>query len=226
MRNKFLKELKVLLVEDEERLSKLFQNAIGDCFRKFYIAKDGVDGLDKFHTFKPDIIITDIMMPKQTGLEMAEKIRASDKNIPIIILSAYSETDKFLNAIDIGVVKYFIKPYDPDELLDYIISLEDKLESKTIYLNDIFLYNKSTNTLYKNQRFIALSKKEILFMQLLIQEKQNDNYLVSEELMIEKLWNEEVSKERIRTFIKRLREKTSKDLIVNVKGQGYKLPLS
>jgi len=63
-------------------------------------------------------------------------------------------------------------------------------------------------------------------MQLLIQEKQNDNYLVSEELIIKKLWNEEVSKERIRTFIKRLREKTSKDLIVNVKGQGYKLLLS
>lgn len=226
MHNRFLKELKVLLVEDEERLSQLFQNAIGDYFRKFYIAKDGVEGLDKFHTLKPDIIITDIMMPRQTGLEMAEKIRESDKNIPIIILSAYSETDKFLNAIDIGVVKYFIKPYDPDELLDYISSLEDKFESKLIPLSDIFFYNKSTNALYKNRRFIALSKKEIEFMQLLIEEKHNGNYLLKNELIIKKLWDEDATKERLRTFIKRLREKTSKDLILNVKGQGYKLPMS
>lgn len=226
MHNRFLKELKVLLVEDEERLSQLLQNAIGDYFHKFYIAKDGVDGLDKFHTLKPDIVITDIMMPRLTGLEMAEKIRVINKTIPIIILSAYSETDKFLNAIDVGVVKYFIKPFDPDELLDYISSLEDKFESKLIPLSNIFFYNKHTNSLYKNRRFVALSKKEIEFMRLLIEQKQNGNYLLAEELTIKKLWGEDATKERFRTFIKRLREKTSKDLIINIKGQGYRLPLS
>ena len=120
MSNKILKGLKVLLVEDEDKLASLLKNAIGDSFYSFTIAKDGQEGLEKFLSITPDIIITDIMMPNLTGLEMAKEIRKVDENIPIIILSAFSESDKFLDAIDIGVVKYFIKPFDPDELLDYI----------------------------------------------------------------------------------------------------------
>ncbi|SMP87733.1 DNA-binding response regulator, OmpR family, contains REC and winged-helix (wHTH) domain [Epsilonproteobacteria bacterium SCGC AD-308-P11] len=226
MRNKFLKELKVLLVEDEERLANLFKSAIGDNFYKFYIANNGKDGLEKFYTLKPDLIITDITMPHLNGLDMAKEIRLRDKTIPIIILSAYSETDKFLDAIDIGVVKYFIKPYDPDELLDYISSIEDKFSDRTVVLEDEFSFNKSTNTLYKNGRYIALSKKENEFIQLLLQENLNGRLTVGDEMIKEKLWQEEeVSDERIRTFIKRLRAKTSKNLIVNVKGHGYQLPM-
>lgn len=225
MRNKFLKELKVLLVEDEEKLANLLTGAIGDSFYKFYVASNGREGLEKFHALKPDVIITDIMMPHLTGLEMAKEIRRENQKIPIIILSAHSETDKFLNAIDVGVVKYFIKPYDPDELLDYISSIGNKLEDKIIDLDKNFSFNKSTNTLYKNSRYVALTKKEIEFMRLILEHNQNGKYILSDEMIKEKLWEEDVSKDRIRTFIKRLREKTSKELIVNVKGYGYQLPM-
>ena len=104
MRSKFLKELKVLLVEDEERLASLLKNAIGDSFYSFSVANDGEEGLQKFKELSPDIVITDIMMPKMTGLEMAKEIKKIDASMPIIILSAFSESDKFLDAIDIGVV--------------------------------------------------------------------------------------------------------------------------
>lgn len=223
MKNKFLKELKVLLVEDEGGMANLLKSAIGDSFSKFYIANNGKEGLEKFYALTPDIIITDIMMPYLSGLEMAKEIRLSDKNIPIIILSAYSETDKFLKAIDVGVVKYFIKPYDPDEILDYINFILDKLPQKIIAFEDNLSFNKTTNTLYKNARYLALTKKENQFIQLLIQESQNGKFIVSDKQIKEKLWQEEVSDERMRTFIKRLRAKTSKNFIVNVKGQGYQL---
>lgn len=225
MRNKFLKELKVLLVEDEENMANLFKGAIGDSFYKFYIANNGKEGLEKFYALKPDIIITDIMMPYLNGLEMAQEIRKHDKNIPIIILSAHSETDKFLSAIDIGVVKYFIKPYDPDELLDYISSIGDKFSSRIVSFTDEFSFNQNTNTLYKNSRYIALSKKENEFIRLLLQERQNGRFIVSDEIIKANLWQEEVSDERIRSFIKRFREKTSKNLIVNIKGHGYQLSM-
>lgn len=222
MRNRFLKELKVLFVEDEKRVSTLFKNAIGENFKKFYVAEDGVEGLKKFETLYPDIVITDINMPTLSGLEMAKKIRALNKDIPIIILSAYSETDKFLNAIDIGVVKYFIKPYDPDELLDYINSIEDKFVDKKILLKDGFTFNLSSRSLYRNYKYIPLSQRENEFIQLLL---ENHETLVDNQTLKEKLWDDAVSDERLRTFIRRFKEKTSKNLILNVKGQGYKLIL-
>jgi len=223
MSNKILKGLKVLLVEDEDKLASLLKNAIGESFYSFTLAKDGQEGLEKFLSMVPDIIITDIMMPHLTGLEMAKKIREVDENIPIIILSAFSESDKFLDAIDIGVVKYFIKPFDPDELLDYIESLGEKLGSRLLTLCDNFSYNLTTKNLYKNSRYVSLSKNERKFLQLLL-ENSDDSNIVNEEMIKKSLWeDEDVSSERLRTFVKRLRTKTSKNLVQNIKGKGYQI---
>lgn len=125
-----LKNLRLLIVEDEQKLSKLLKNAINDLFTSVTIAKDGNEGLKKFKSVKPDIIITDIMMPNCDGLEMTQKIKELNNDIPIIILSAYSDKDKLLKAIDLGINKYFIKPFDPEELVDYLINLSKKLEKK------------------------------------------------------------------------------------------------
>lgn len=223
MSNKILKGLKVLLVEDENKLASLLKNAIGDSFYSFTLAKDGKEGLEKFLNMTPDIIITDIMMPNLTGLEMAREIRKTDSEIPIIILSAFSESDKFLDAIDIGVVKYFIKPFDPDELLDYIESVGIKLGNRLIKLSGGFSFNITTKNLYKNSRYVSLSKNESKFVQLLLA-SSDESYIVDEDMIKESLWeNEEVNSERLRTFIRRFRTKTSKDLVLNIKGQGYQI---
>ena len=225
MRNKFLKSLKVLLVEDEENLSKLLKNAIGDSFHSFLLAKDGNEGLELYKKVLPDIVITDIMMPNKTGLKMAKEIKAINPESKIIILSAFSDVEKLLSAIDIGVVKYFIKPFDPDEVLEYILSLEAIIEEKTIPLNDGFIFNKTTKSLYKNNRYIALSKKEVLFLAALVKNYEKERTVLEYEEIKKMIWNEVVSNERLRTFIKRLREKTSKELLVNVKEQGYQIVL-
>ncbi len=225
MRNKFLKSLKVLLVEDEEKLALLLKNAIGDSFRSFLLAKDGDEGLQIYKKVLPDVVITDIMMPNKTGLEMAKEIKELNPNSKIIILSAFSEVEKLLSAIDIGVLKYFIKPFDPDEVLEYILSLENVIESKLINLQDGFFFNKTKKSLYKNNRYIVLSKKEVLFLEVLLQNSEYDKCVTKYEDIKKLLWNEKVSDERLRTFIRRFREKTSKELRINVKGQGYRLDL-
>ena len=223
MRNKTLKKLKILLVEDEEKLATLLKDAIGDNFYSFTLAYDGEDGLKKFSNISPDIVITDITMPKLTGLEMSKKIKELNSKVPIIILSAFSETDKFLNAIDIGVMKYFIKPFDPEELLEYISSISESFESKLIELKENFSFNLTTNSLYKNSRFVSLTKKENTFIQLLLQNVDGKKN-VSDEIIKNKLWEgEDVSDERLRTFIRRLRAKTSKNLVLNFKGEGYQI---
>jgi len=223
MKNKVLKSLKVLLVEDEENLARLLKSAIGDQFHSFTIAKDGEDGLDLFTKINPDIVITDITMPKKNGLEMAKDIKAINPDTPIIILSAFSDKEKLFSAIDVGVSKYFLKPFDPDELIEYIISISDKLDNKKIELIDGYIFNRTTNALYQNDKFIPLSKNEIKFICLLI--KYKDTILDDKTIKLT-LWEEEVSDERVRTFIRRMRAKTSKELVTNIKGLGYQLSFS
>ena len=220
MKNKILKELKVLLVEDEENIARLLKEAIGDSFHSFIVACDGVEGRELFIKIKPDIVITDINMPRLSGLDMAKELKQINSDIPIIILSAFSEKEKLFSAIDVGVTKYFLKPFDPDELLDYINTLAPKLGNKHMELSEGFVFNKTTNALYKKDRFVALSKNEIKFFSLLL---ENMDSIIDDQTIKEVLWGGEVSDERLRTFIRRIRAKTSKKLILNVKGLGYKL---
>ncbi|OHE21439.1 MAG: regulator [Sulfurimonas sp. RIFOXYD2_FULL_37_8] len=220
MKNRALKDLKVLLVEDEESISRLLKEAVADSFYTFLIARDGLEGIALFKKLKPDIVITDIMMPRMSGLEMAQELRKLNPDIHIIVLSAFSEKEKLLSAIDIGINKYFLKPFDTDELLDYIQSITPKLSDRLIKLDDGFVFNKSTNSLYKKDRFVPLTKNEMKFLSLLL---DNQESVMDDTLIKKNLWEEDVSDERVRTFIRRLRAKTSKKLIKNVKGVGYQL---
>ncbi|MBF7071167.1 response regulator transcription factor [Aliarcobacter butzleri] len=213
-----MKTLKVLIVEDEIKLANLIKVSIKELFFKVNIAKDGIEGLKKFQSFKPDIIISDITMPNLDGLEMCQRIR-EESNIPIIILSAYSQKEKLLKAIDLGINKYFIKPFDIEEFLEYLKNLSKNIKKiKTYKLKDNFVFDNNSVCLYKDEILINLTKREREFLNILI---KNKNSLVKKEDIKILLWNEDVSDERLRTFIKRLRLKTSKDLVENVSSQGY-----
>ncbi|ABV67497.1 response regulator transcription factor [Aliarcobacter butzleri] len=213
-----MKSLKVLIVEDEIKLANLIKASIKELFFKVNIAKDGIEGLKKFQSFKPDIIISDITMPNLDGLEMCQRIR-EESNIPIVILSAYSQKEKLLKAIDLGINKYFIKPFDIEEFLEYLKNLSKNIKKiKTYKLKDNFVFDNNSVCLYKDEILINLTKREREFLNILI---KNKNSLVKKEDIKTLLWNEDVSDERLRTFIKRLRLKTSKDLVENVSSQGY-----
>jgi DNA-binding response OmpR family regulator len=220
MNSKLLEDLKILIVEDESTLARLLKDAIGEFFYNVTLAKDGEDGLKKFKSVKPDLIITDIMMPKMDGLEMTIKIKALNEQIPIIVLSAFSDKEKLLKAIDVGITKYFIKPFDPDEVIEFLNDLAVKLHKrKSIKLHNGFIFDNQSISLYKGKKLINLTKREREFFFLLI---KNQNTVVKTELIKTTLWSkEEISDERLRTFIKRLRLKTSKELIENASGQGY-----
>lgn len=214
-----LKTLKILIVEDEDRLSKLLKEAIGEFFFSIIIAKDGNEGLKKFKANKPDIVITDIMMPNCDGLEMTKNIKDIDDLIPIIVLSAYSDKEKLLKAIDIGINKYFIKPFDPEELIEHINKIAPNLNKRRkIRLKGSYTFDNNSRSLYKDDKLVNLTKREKEFFYILL---KHSNEVVDSQKIKDILWNESVSDERLRTFIKRLRLKTSKDIIENASGQGY-----
>ena len=215
-----LKELKILFVEDEVNISKLLKDALSDYFFSFTVAGDGLEGLQKFKNVNPDIVITDIMMPNLDGLEMTKEIKKINENTPIIVLSAFSDKDKLLKAIDIGITKYFIKPFDPEEVLEYLVLLAKKLnKNRIISLNKNFSFDTNTNNLFEDDKLINITKREKKFISFLI---ENKNDITNMNSIKKKLWEEEdISDERLRTFIKRLRVKTAKELIKNIAGQGY-----
>lgn len=224
-KNNNMNELKILIVEDEAKLANLFKEALSDYFYSITIAVDGQDGYEKFLKIKPDLVMTDINMPNMNGLDMTIKIKENKPTTPIIILSAFSDKDKLLKAIDIGINKYFIKPFDPDEVIDYIRVLSNNInKQRIINISDEFYFDNNTKNLYKDKILIKITKREKMFLELLINKK--DNILPIDDIKL-KLWeNEEISEERIRTFVRRFRNKTSKDILQNISGQGYKLSIT
>ncbi len=220
-----LAPLKVLLVEDEKRLARLLEHAIGDYFKRFDVAFDGIEGLDRFRTVRPDIVITDITMPGMSGLSLAERIKHESPQTPVVILSAYSDKEKLLGAIDAGVVKYFIKPFDPEDLLDYLCELATRIKKeRMVELMPPFTFHRQTEQLFKHGVLVHLSPRESRFIALLL---QSPNHYMSNAAIKAHLWDEQdISNERLRTFIKRLRQKSDKRLIENVAGQGYLLRTS
>lgn len=114
--NKQLKPLKVLFVEDDplilEQLGKYFTYR----FKESISATNGEEGLKKFREEHPDLIITDIQMPVMTGLEMIVKIREEDKNIPIVVVTAFSNLENLRQGIELKVDRFISKPTRRHEL--------------------------------------------------------------------------------------------------------------
>jgi len=116
----FLKTLSLLYVEDDPdtrvQLGRFLQNRVGT----LVTAANGAEGLAAYHAHQPAIVVTDIQMPEMDGLTLAQAIkstiRSQDITVPIIVTTAFEQTDYLLRSIEIGIDKYIIKPVDPDRL--------------------------------------------------------------------------------------------------------------
>ncbi|MCF7919889.1 MAG: SpoIIE family protein phosphatase [Candidatus Cloacimonetes bacterium] len=105
-----MQDLKVLYCEDSEPTVSSLRNFLSHRFSQVFYAVDGIEGLQLYHKQKPDLIITDIRMPRLDGLQMARKIREIDIHVKIIIISAHTEVNYFLEAIDYGISAFIKKP--------------------------------------------------------------------------------------------------------------------
>ena len=112
-----LASFRVLYVEDNRDISEEVLFFLEPWVKELYNAANGVEGLEIFERERPDVIVTDIQMPKMNGLEMIRKIRESDSDIPIIITTAFNEIDFLFKALDLHVDGYLLKPLDFREML-------------------------------------------------------------------------------------------------------------
>lgn len=220
------KELIILVVEDEVKARESMINILSERFSKVIGAQNGDEGLKKFKKFKPDLVITDIAMPIMDGLDMAREIKEISDDVPIVVLSAYSEKERLLRSIDIGIDKYLIKPVDIEELfkvLDYLIG--EKIEANMLVkISEEYQFNKTKRTLIYSGGEIVLTKKELAFISLLLKQP---GALVLHEDIKKNVWiGEHVSDTAVRTFIKRVRDKVGEDFIKNVPSLGYKININ
>jgi len=133
------KDFTVLYVEDEDVLRSLVQNYLSKFFKLVDIAKDGLEGLDKYKKESYDVVITDISMPKMDGLDMSLEIKKINKNQKIIIVSAYVDSESFLKSIKVGIDGYIVKPFDYDQI------------NEVLYKTALSLKSSKENEMFKNQ---------------------------------------------------------------------------
>ena len=221
--NKILKNLTVLLVEDDSDSKKIMHDVPSDNFEKVFTAQNGDEGLKKFKKYNPNMVITDAFMPISDGLDMTRYIKEISKDTPIIVLSAHSEKETLLKAIDVGVDKYLIKPIMVDDLLNTLENVaKNKIEtSSIIQVANGYSFNKIKRVLIRDGVEISLTKKELAFISLLI--KRLGTLVLHDEIKSVVWVGESVTEAAIRTFVKRVRDKVGNSFIKNVPGLGYKI---
>lgn len=220
------RDFTLLYVEDEIFIRKNAIEYLSDQFLQIYQASDGKEALSIYHDKKPDIIITDIQMPKLDGLGLCKEIRKFDTSTPIIITTAFTQKDYLLQAIELNLVKYLIKPIDEDSLNEALGAcfkkLQDK-ESNIARLTPKHYFDIFNQTLLAEDEFIKLAPLEVEFLTLLIHQK---NRVVSYKEIENHIWNgEHMSEDALKTLVKNLRKKISKNSIQNHSKLGYKIKL-
>lgn len=221
--NKILKNLTVLLVEDDNDSKKIMHDVLSDNFEKVFTAQNGDEGLKKFKKYNPNMVITDVFMPISDGLDMTRYIKEISKDTPVIVLSAHSEKETLLKAIDVGVDKYLIKPIMADDILKTIENVaRNKIETANIIqVASGYSFNKIKRVLIRDGVEISLTKKELAFISLLI--KRLGTLVLHDEIKSVVWVGESVTEAAIRTFVKRVRDKVGNNFIKNVPGLGYKI---
>ena len=221
--NKILKNLTVLLVEDDSDSKKIMHDVLSDNFEKVFTAQNGDEGLKKFKKYNPNMVITDVFMPISDGLDMTRYIKEISKDTPVIVLSAHSEKETLLKAIDVGVDKYLIKPIMADDLLKTIENVaKSKIETANIIqVANGYSFNKIKRVLIRDGVEISLTKKELAFISLLI--KRLGTLVLHDEIKSVVWVGESVTEAAIRTYVKRVRDKVGNNFIKNVPGLGYKI---
>ncbi len=152
------KRYSILYVEDTKEIVEEVAFFLEPRVKALFTAYDGEEGLEIFERVRPDIIITDIQMPKMDGLKMIEQIRLIDPSIPIIITTAFNETDYLISAINLGVDGYLMKPLNLKELMRRLEKIMQPMELKQALVDK----NAELETINANLDQIAKEKTEKL----------------------------------------------------------------
>lgn len=219
---------KVLIVDDEKDILDILKYNLSNHGYEVETAENGVDALAKMKTFKPELILLDIMMPHKDGIQTCMEIRANKEydNTIVIFLTALSDEKSEIRGLEIGADDYIAKPIKPKLLLSRVQSAFRRLQKEdanTISFTDLEINREKFLVIHKGQE-VQLPRKEFELFALLAS-KPGRVFLRNE--ILEKVWGSEVivGDRTIDVHVRKIRQKLNADYIATVKGVGYKFDI-
>jgi len=225
---------KILLVEDDINFGIILRDYLRLNDFEVTLARNGMDGFEKFKKDYFDLIILDVMMPYKDGFTLAKEIRARNKQVPLIFLTAKTLKEDMLKGYQIGADDYVNKPFDSEVLLYKIKALLNrrpipveppKPEINDFEIGDFKFDSKLRQLYYKDEAPVKLSPKESKLLKMLALYK---NDLMPREKALTKIWQDDnyFTSRSMDVYIAKLRKLLQRDpqvKIVNIHGAGFRL---
>jgi DNA-binding response OmpR family regulator len=220
----------ILLIEDQVELCQILKDTLSLYGFDVTYALNGEDGYRIFGSLDPRIVIIDIMMPGSDGFSAVRQIRAVNKDVPIIMLTAKPLTEDLVKAFDLGCNDFIRKPFVMEELIARIRSFARvagtvPCAAHKIYRLGSFSFNASTHELANDSNRFQLSYKEVELLKRLCEAKST---IVDRQVLLAELWGSDnaFNSKTMNVYINRLRNYLDGDKsveILTIRGFGYKL---
>jgi DNA-binding response OmpR family regulator len=228
--------MRILVIEDEKKVARFLEQGLREEKYDVDVAFDGEEGLQRALSEAYDLIITDIMMPKKSGIEVIKAVRAAKRNVPILCLTAKTGVVEKVEGLDAGADDYLTKPFLFEELSARVRSLlrRSDIEKKTQLVSRDLVLDTVTHTARRRkpgtqeEQHIPLTVKEYELLEYLM---RNKGRILSRSIITQHVWGYSftMGSNVIDVYIKRLREKIDADqeekdrLITSERGVGYGL---
>lgn len=226
MANNALPTPKILLVDDDPDIIELLEYNLKKEGYETASATDGIQAVEVAKTFKPDLILLDVMMPRQDGIETARQLRQLPdfKDTYIIFLTARAEEYTEVAAFDVGADDYIVKPIKPRALVSRIKAVLrrdiQQMESDSIIEIGQLIINRTNYSVNNNGVNLVMPKKEFELLSFLA---KHPNKVFNRDELLEKVWGVDVYvvERTVDVHIRKLREKIPEYYIKTLKGVGY-----
>ena len=226
------KSKKILLVEDDLNFGNILKEYLQINNYDLVLARNGIEGYDKFLSAEFDLCILDVMMPFKDGFSLAKEIRSKNEEVPLIFLTAKNLKEDVLKGFKIGADDYLTKPFDTEVLLAKIKAIMSRKKifnvpssEDIIFKIGKFHFNSKLRILSLEKKQFKLSPKENELLRLLI---INVDDLLSREIALNKIWRDDsyFASRSMDVYIAKLRKYLSLDTkieIINIHGEGFRL---
>jgi two-component system, OmpR family, response regulator MprA len=218
---------RVLVVEDDQEIADVLRRTLRGEGHEVRSAGDGAEALRVAAEFIPDLVVLDLGLPKLDGVEVCRRLRA-ESDVPILILTARTETGDRVEGLDSGADDYLVKPFERQELLARLRALLRRRPprgSASLAVGDLRL-NPDTREVYRGDRAIELTNREFELLEYLM---RNQRLVISRERLLEEVWGYDpmAMTNTIDVFISNLRRKLEQGdearLLHTKRGAGYVL---
>jgi len=211
----------VLYVEDDKEVREEITEFLERYYKKVYTSHSAEKGLELYKEYQPHILILDINLGGMSGVELATIIRKKDKHTRILISTAYTNKEFMLQAIELNLTRYLVKPLTNDDLVKALEKCWDEIECENnIDLGEGYSYNKSRTVIVKDGKETRLRNKEVEVLEFFM---AHEGEVVRYDMLENSIWKDEsMTRDAIRSQIRNIRKKLKLECFENITGLGYK----